>query len=54
MEQHIGIAVADCPLVMRDLDAAQPQWPARSEAMAIFSNSDPSWQRGHLSLGAGV
>jgi hypothetical protein len=40
MQQDVGVAVADQMLVVRDLDAAQPQRPAAGEPMGVVSDTD--------------
>ena len=46
MQQHVGVAVADRLPVVRDVDAAQPQRPARREPMRVVSDSDAEVCRG--------
>ena len=49
MQQHVGVAVADELPVVRHIDAAQPQRPARLRAMTVFAESNPQLARGCVS-----
>jgi len=40
MEQHIGIAVSERMLIVRDIDAAEPQGSAGPQAMGIFAQAN--------------
>ena len=53
VQQHVGVAVADELPVVRHIDAAQPQRPARRRAMRVFANSNPQVARGAISAGRG-
>lgn len=41
MQQRIGIAMPDRMLVVRHFNPAQQKWPAKSEPVAIFAQSNP-------------
>ena len=49
VEQHVGVAVADQLPVVRHVDAAQPQRPARLRAMSVLAESDPQLARDGVS-----
>ena len=41
MEQHVGVAVADCRPVMREPQPPQPEAVSRFEAVGVVAKSDP-------------
>src|SRR6185369_9632695 len=41
VKDDVGVAMAGKALVMRDLDAAEPQFPARGEGMDVETEADP-------------
>ena len=53
MQQHVGVAVADELPVVRHVDAAQPQRPARRGAVRVFADADPQVARGAVSVRGG-
>ena len=53
VQQHVGVAVADKLPVVRHVDAAQPQRPARRRAVRVFANSNPQVARERVSSNVG-
>jgi hypothetical protein len=49
MQQHVGVAVSDKLSVVRHVDAAEPERPARRGAMRVLANSNPQVTRGGVS-----
>jgi hypothetical protein len=53
VQQHVGVAVSDGAAVVRDLDAAEPQWPARFQPVRVVSDADAEVGRGCILRGLG-
>jgi hypothetical protein len=46
MQQDVGVTVANETVIVRYIDAAQAQRPARFEAVRIFADADSQVSRG--------
>jgi len=52
MQEHVGVAVTDRLAIMRNVDSAQAQRPARRKPMCVVPNAYPHVEKGIPSLKA--
>jgi hypothetical protein len=53
VEQHVAVAMANQLLIVRHIDAAQPQRSARFRAMTVLSKTNPQLGRDDVSRWGG-